>query len=408
MWGPVAPLGRLPLASLPVGILSALRPGLRAPDLAAALPIVGSALPVSGPPLQLGSPWQDTSHLASVIWTDIFGNDIPRPVSRAEAMAVPAAARARHIICSTIGRVRIRPYRGDTVLPDVPAWERTDGMVSPFHTKVWTADDLLWFGWSLWARENGADGFPLRTNRIPMGSWTFDESFRVQVDRGDGRGMQYVAPDSVILIPGFHEGLLSFAQDSIRHASDLQRAAGRAAKHPAAYLNLQQTQGTPLPKESADPNVLTVPGLVQMWTDAREGQNGGVAYTPPGIEPKELGTFDRHLVLDGRNAAAVDIARHASLPADMVDATTQGSLVYQNRVDNDRRGLDYGIGGYMGAISARLSQNDVCPGGQRQAFDVEEWLDANVPGQAPAAQPSPPGQAPAVVPIRPVPVQESA
>lgn len=389
-----------------MGLLSALRPGIRKADLAAAASIVGAALPVTGAPLQLGSPWQDTSHLASVVWADIFGNTIPKPVTRAEAMAVPAAARARHIICTTVGRVTIRRYSGDQVLPGVtPPWERTDTALPPFHTKLWTADDLMWFGWSCWERENGADGYPLRVWRLPMGSWAFDEQYRVKVDRNDGRGLQYVDQRSVILIPGPHEGLLTFAGESIRHASDLQRAAGRAAKHPAAYLALQQQAGTtPLPKESADPAVLTIGGLVQMWADAREGENGGVAYLPPGIEGKELGTFDRHLVLDGRNAAAVDIARHASLPADMVDATTEGSLVYQNRVDNDRRGLDYGIGGYMSAISARLSQDDVCPRGTRHAFDVEEWLNANVPGQdtTPDTPPAPP------VPIRPVPVQESA
>lgn len=388
-----------------MGILSALRPGIRKADLAAAASIVGAALPVTGVPLQLGSPWQDTSHLASVVWGDIFGNQIPRPVTRAEAMAVPAAARARHIICTTVGRVAIRRYRGDQLVPGVPAWERTDTTVPPFHTKLWTADDLMWFGWSCWETERGADGFPQRVWRLPMGSWSFDEQYRVKVDRNDGQGLQYVDQRSVILIPGPHEGLLSFAGESIRHASDLQRAASRAAKHPAAYLALKQTGGgTPLPKESADPTVLTIGGLTQMWADAREGENGGVAYLPPGIDAQELGTFDQHLVLDGRNAAAVDIARHASLPADMVDATTEGSLVYQNRVDNDRRGLDYGIGGYMSAISARLSQNDVCPAGNRHAFDVEEWLNANVPGQdtTPDTPPAPP------VPIRAVPQEATA
>jgi hypothetical protein len=389
-----------------VGILSALRPGIRKADLAAAASIVGTALPVTGAPLQLGSPWQDTSGLASVVWGDIFGNKIPRPVTRAEAMAVPAAARARHIICTTVGRVTIRAYRGDQVLPEVPPWERTDTTLPPFHTKLWTADDLMWFGWSCWERENGADGFPLRVWRLPMGSWSFDEQYRVMVDRNDGQGLRYVDQRSVILIPGPHEGLLSFAGDSIRHASDLQRAASRAAKHPAAYLALKQvTGGTPLPKVSEDPKALTIDGLTAMWADAREGENGGVAYLPPGIDAQELGTFDQHLVLDGRNAAAVDIARAASLPADMVDATTQGSLVYQNRVDNDRRGLDYGIGAYMSAMSARLSQNDVCPQGKRQAFDVEEWLNANVPGQGtttPAATPPAPP-----VPLRSVPAQEA-
>lgn len=403
-----------PLRSVAVGIFSALRPGLRAADLAAAaaLPLPAAGLPVTGPPLQLGSPWADNSGLAAVLFSDIFGVDVPRPMTRAEAMAVPAAARARHIIATTVARTTMRAYRGDSTEPLAgaarPAWlERTDGVLSPFHTKLWTADDLVWFGWSCWSRVNGTDGYPLRTARLPMGSWSMDDQLRVKVDRNDGRGMVYVPDDEVILIPGPHEGLLSFAQDAIRHGGDLQRAAGRAARNPAAHVVLQQESGTPLPQESADANVMTIPKLVAMWVKARRGENGGVAYSPPNIKPTEMGTFDRHLVLDGRNAAAVDIARAASLPADMVDATTEGSLVYQNRVDNDRRGLDYGIGAYMGAITARLSQGDVTPAGQRVAFDVEEWLDQTVPGQAPQATPAPPAGRPA--PVRPIAaVQESA
>jgi hypothetical protein len=224
-----------------------------------------------------------------------------------------------------------------------------------------------------------------------------DESGRVKVDRGDGIH-ELVDQRTVILIPGPHEGLLAFAQDDIRHAADLQRAAGRAAKHPAAHIVLQQTGGNPLPQESADPNVMTIPKLVESWARARDGINGGVAYLPQNLTANELGTFDRHLVLEGRNAAAVDAARHASIPADLVDAETGNSMTYSNSRDNDRRALDYGVGAYMAAISARLSQNDVTPIGQRVAFDTEEWLDQTVPGQDPAETPPPVQPAPAARP----------
>jgi hypothetical protein len=381
-----------------VSFLSVLRPGIRPAELAASLPVelVGPA--ITG----LASPWADSSHLASVVWSDIFGQPVCRPVTRAEAMAVPAYARARHVITQTVGRITMRGYRGAQLLDPAPPWlERTDGPLSPFHMKLWTADDLLWYGWSCWSRVNAADGYPLSVTRIPWGQWSLEPvTGRVKLDRGDGVH-ELVDQRAVILIPGPHEGLLAFAQDSIRHASDLQRAAGRAAKHPAAHMVLQQTSGTPLPKESADPNVMTVPKLVESWAQAREGINGGVGYLPPGLEAKELGTFDRHLVLDGRNAAAVDAARMASLPADLVDAATDTSLTYSNSRDNDRRALDYGVGGYMAAISARLTQGDVTPLGTRIAFDVEEWLDQTVPGQDSAETPPPvqPGPPRATVPV---------
>lgn len=361
------------------------------------------------PPLSLGSPWQDTSHLAGIVWSDIFGAPVPMPVTRGEAMGVPAYARLRHVVCHTVGRITMRPYRGtELVTTGGPAWlERTDGALPPFHQKTWTADDLLWYGWSCWSRVNGADGWPLTTSRLQIGTWSLeDRTGRVKVDRGDGVH-ELVDPRTVILIPGPHEGLLAFAQNSIRHAADLERAAGRAAKHPAAHLVLQQTGGTPLPTEAPEgkPNAMTIPKLVQTWARAREGVDGGVAYLPQNLEAKELGTFDRHLLVEGRNAAAVDAARHGSLPADLLDASVNGSLTYSNSRDNDRRALDYGVGAYMAAISARLSQNDVTPVGQRVAFDVEEWLDQTAaPGQAPepAAVPGPGAR-----PIRPALVQEA-
>jgi hypothetical protein len=104
------------------------------------------------------------------------------------------------------------------------------------------------------------------------------------------------------------------------------------------------------------------------------------------VDAVELGSFDGHLLESGRNAAAVDIARHASIPADLIDASvTESSLHYSTSRDNDRRFIDYGLGFYMSCISARLSQDDVTPRGQRVAFDLEEWLAGS--GAAPAGAP---------------------
>lgn len=389
-------------------ILQAIKPGLRADDLAAALPVLGVPVPPLGPPLQLGSQWQDTSHLAGIVWQDLLGVEPQAlPLDRAGAMSIPAAARARHVICSTVARTTMRSYRGTQVLtgPAAPAWvEAADGAMSFWHQKMWTADDLLWYGVSCWSRKNGADGYPLRMDRLPMGSWTIDDHQRVQVDAGDGRGFRVVPANSVCVIPGPHEGLLSFAQTTLQHGRDLQRAADRAAKYPSAHIVLEQTEGQPLSNEEVDPEnpkKMTIPKLTAMWARARLGVTGGIAYTPPHIKAREMGTFDGHLQLEGRNANAVDIARDASLPADLIDATTEGSFTYTNSRDNDRRGVDYGTGFYMGAMTARLSMNDITPGGQRVSFDVEEWLDGTVPGQEPDAAPA--------APVRPLnPVRETA
>lgn len=392
-----------------VRALEAIRPGFGPAQLTAAAALVTG--PVSA---QVGvkSPWAAPANLAQVVWSDIFGA-VPRPLTRAEAMRVPAVRRARGIICNTIARIELGDYAGTERLPaeKSAAWlERTDAALHPFHRMLWTVDDIYFHGFSLWRRTLNAaptdGGFPLKMDRVPMGDWTLEpDTGRVLIWKPDPRGssygvtMQPATLGEVVLIAGPTEGVLVDGADSIRHAADLHRAANRAAKHPSAYLALQQEMGSPpLKRRSDDADEVTVESVVNGWVAAREGENGGVAYLSPGLKAVELGTFDKHLVVEGRNAAAVDIARHSDLPADLIDATlSQSSLNYTTSRDNDRRAIDYGLGGYMSAISACLSMDGVHPRGRRVAFDLEKWLQGagSVPGQ-PAATPAP-GMSPTAV-----------
>lgn len=378
--------------------LAALRPGLGPAELTAAAAIVEPA------PLGIASPLAPPHHLASVVWADFFGTDTPRPLTRAEAMRVPAVKRARGIVCNTIARIELGDY--DAAGNRLPAgqaapWlDRTDSALHPFHRMLWTVDDVFFYGFSLWRRTNAAatdGGFPLKMDRVPIENWSLEPGTgRVVLDEADparpGQTRRRVAGrDEVVLIIGTSEGLLSDGVDSVRHAADLHAAAGKAAAFPSAYIGLQLQPGaTPLKKDSDDPTEVTATTLVQSWREAREGRNGGIAYLG-NVEAKELGTFSEHLVIEGRNAAAVDIARHADIPADLIDATMpQSSLTYSTSRDNDRRLIDYGLGGYMSAISASLSVDGVHPRGRRVAFDLETWLkgDAAAPGQ-PASAPAP-------------------
>src|SRR6516162_2786195 len=108
----------------PVGTRQALR---LVRNLAAADSIGGAA--VAGSP-QVLSPYSP-SGLASIVWADLFGVDA-WPVTRAEAMGVPACARARHLLTTTVGRLPLHAYRGSDLVDPQPTWTyRTDGPVSP-------------------------------------------------------------------------------------------------------------------------------------------------------------------------------------------------------------------------------------------------------------------------------------
>jgi hypothetical protein len=341
------------------------------PDLSAALTV----------PDQVGikTPWRTGApQLTPILYSDIYG-DVPRSLamSRDVAMGVPALARARHILCGTVAACAIQVWRGDTVRAKQPRWTYTSEAGLPaFHRMLWTVDDQLWHGWSLWdvERRDGPDS-PLvddsTPRRVPAHRWEFErETGAVKVD-----GEPFPA-DRALLLPGPHEGLLRFARVAITQAAELEASATRVAQNPAAYLNLHYEGDAPMDETAID-------ALIERWSAARRGENGGVAYTGAGVTASEMGAAAEHLLVEGRNAAAVNMARVASMPAAMVDASNAGaSLTYETTAGRNAELLDYGLNLYMDALSARLSLDDVVPAGDSVRFDTTQLR---------AAQPSPTG-----------------
>jgi hypothetical protein len=312
---------------------------------------------------QLGSPWT-TGDLSSIVFADIFGGDLA-PVTRAMAMAVPAVAKARHVLCSVIGPLPLLAFTGATQDADQPLWmQRTDADLSPFHRMVWTVDDLLFYGWSLWAAKRGApsDGSPLlAAARVPYDKWNVNS---------DGVIMAWdheVRADQAIVIPGPHGGLLNDSSTIIRMASDNLQAAANAARNPNPNVDLHYTGDEPLDDTTRDQ-------LIQIWSDARRGLNGGVGFTNKYVEAKTLGSHLDKLLIEGRNADAVDVARAAGVTASSLDATAAGaSLEYTTAATRNQELLDYGVAFYMDAIRFRLSQDDCVPRGRRTAFDLSQF-----------------------------------
>lgn len=310
------------------------------------------------------SPYDDSNHLATLAVADWLPTN--GVITREAAMAVPAVKRARSIICTTIGRIPLAAYRGDTQLEgsDRPLWlDRTDGPVSPYHRMLWTVDDLLFHGWSLWAVGRDSTGRVIAADRVPPASWRMDRGAIVYVDQASG--VETIAdPKSVVLIPGSDEGLLASSAGALRHAGDLLRAAGTAAAQPAAYLDLHQTNDYPMTDTERD-------RILAGWRAARSGANGGVAFSSAGLEVRELGTFDAHLLVEGRNAAALDVARAMSVPGHVLDADSGESMTYTNARDKARDLIDYGLSAHMSAIAARLGMDDMSPRGTSIRFDLE-------------------------------------
>ena len=327
--------------------------------------------------------WTDRSQLDQVVIGDIFGAGLPI-LSRGAAMRVPAVSRARHLIAGTIAGLPLRRLTGDTEV-DAPYWAYgSDGQLageaditnapaavmhnlgltypqSPWFRMLWTIDDLLFDGLSCWfATTLDEDGRPSRLARIPAERWTLDEDSGAVVDY-DGRPID---PARVKLIPGGHSGILDFGASTIASAGLLEHTAADVAAHPFR-LELHQTTDVTLEKSER----------LELVNEARAAlaANNGVLFTNAAIETKEHRLDSGDLLVAGRNAAALDVARHASIPAAMLDATSTGaSLEYATLQGRNQQWIDYGLVLYMDPVESRLGMDDVVPAGDRMAFDTAD------------------------------------
>lgn len=311
----------------------------------------------------LESPWASPNHLLTVN----LPSGISRP-SRRMAMSVPAIKRARNILVGSIARCPLEARTGGQRAENQPIWlNRTDGVQSPFFRMTWTIDDLLFYGWSLWALDRDYDGNVIRADRVPYHLWEIDSDGAITVNS------KTVDPSSVCLIPGVDEGLLEASGEAINHAAELNRMAARAARNPSAQIDLHQTSGTPLTKDQART-------LVEEWTNARRGENGGVAYTSQTIEARELGKSEPQMLIEGRTVSAVECARAVGVPATLVDAHTTGSgnLTYHNADARNIELIDYGLAPHMASVAGRLGLDDMVPRGWSVAFDLSDLTSPTI------------------------------
>lgn len=318
--------------------------------------------------MPLASPWQSAHphHLESIVYNDIFGKAGRRSASRKEAVQIPALSRARLLITSTIPRLPLKATYVETSEPAVvPYWlNHSEGTVTPFHRMLWTVDDLFFYGWSLWSLERDqSSGDITSAARIPYDRWGFDDNGNIKVDD------KPVWDDDVMLIPGVSEGILTYGAATLAEAIHLANAVQKAAETPSAHTELHQTNDAPMTEDE-------VRALINSWAAARRGENGGVAFTSAGIEVREHGAPSEHLLINARNAVSVDVARHAGIPASMVDAYLSGSSIsYANTSARMAELITFGLSPLMNSVTARLSQDDITPHGVAIEYDTTTVVD---------------------------------
>lgn len=337
-------------------------------SLAAALGLTSTPAAVPAGSLEVASPFANDTQLGKLVLSDLFGTNADSlPVTRAVAMTVPAVARARNTLAPLVGRLPLRTYRGDALMPasplDVP---ETAPARSRQATMTWTMDSMLFYGRAWWVvSQRYAD-----TGRPASFRWVPEWDARIEGGQlvGTVAGEDF-APRDVVRIDGPHEGILNFGAETIRQAQRLDSAANRIADNPVPAIELHQTTPDSMTDDEIDK-------MIETWQLAR--RKSGVAYTSSAVETKIHGLNPEQLIVEGRKFSALQIARMLGVPAWVVDAEVGGSsLTYSNVPSRSRELVDYSLTPYLSAIEGRLSMDDILPRGQWCRFDLDELLRAD-------------------------------
>ena len=323
----------------------------------------------------IASPWASGA-LAQVLWSDIFDPATPPPNSRAAAMAIPAVARARSLMVTAAARLPLVQMTGADPSPVQPRWllATTNGL-SPQHRTAATVDDLIFYGWSCWTGPRDPDGLPLSADRVPMDEWEIDPDSTTVLVRG-------TADHDAILIPGFHEGVLTFGRGAISDALGISAAVKDRIKSPVPPIHLRQVGGVPI----TDPD--EIQAITRSWAAARQPGGSGVGFSNQHLEVIPLDTsHGDSLMIEARNAAALDLARVIGVSGSRIDATVdKASLNYETTTGRNVEFYDVDLALYTEPITARLSMDDWTAPESRVAFDTSQATALNPAPTGPALE----------------------
>lgn len=349
--------------------------------------------------LPLASPFtNDASHLHQWILDDVLGEAASNSINtRATAMRLPGIARGRNLLVTQLARNPLVNYRGPAVatitngdvvdvLDDAPWLMQTDDGSSPELRNGWIIDDLIFYGWSCVRRRlSRATRFPLTVSHVNYDSWLVNDDNRLVVD---GVVIPFDQEGEWALVPGMHEGILSFGVDVLRDGRNLAAIIRDRLENPVPDINLAARENA---EDMTDAEWLA---FVNAYVANRK-RNKGVGFTNRFVEAVAMpGRKDSDLMIEASNAAVVNQARLLGIHAGMVDATApKASLNYETQSGRNEEFADLDLVTYALPIAARFSMGDFTPNGQRVAWDLRDFTGtptSSTPGTLSPGSTTPP------------------
>ena len=303
----------------------------------------------------------------------IYNYIIPR-ISRKDAMTVPSVARARNLICGTVGSIPLEYYNKKTgEVIAAPRWINQLSKSQPsFVTITWLVDSLMMYGvaYMLVTERYAEDGRPASFEWVANTRVTFDTDLNGMYVTQYFVDASPVSMDDIVTIQGFDEGILERGSRTIQAAIDVERAAAQnsANPQPAGFL---KNSGADLP-----PN--EVQGLIAAWKRAR--QNNSTAYltstldySPVSFSPKDM------MYNEAVQNLSTQIARLCNVPAYYLSSDQNTTMTYANVQDERKQFFALSIEPYVQAIQSRLSMDDISTAGHEVRFAVFDTFLKNDP-----------------------------
>jgi HK97 family phage portal protein len=296
--------------------------------------------------------------------------------TRQLAMSVPSVARARNIICGTIGSLPLTTFNritGQYVDPH-RVINQPDPRVAGFVIYNWLAEDIWLYGvgyGQVLEMYSTTDGGRVRAwTRVSPERVTVDTDFRntvIESYKVDGMAVPNSGVGSLIRFDGPDEGLLHRAGKTISAAVYLENAAVNYAKEPNPSMVLK-SNGTNLTAER-------VSSLLSAWRTARQSRS--TAFLNADVDLKEFGFDPKSLQLaEARQYVALELARACGIPAYFLSAETT-SMTYSNAVSERRSLVDFSLRPILKAIEERLSLPDFVPNPVMVRFALDDFLRGN-------------------------------
>jgi HK97 family phage portal protein len=296
--------------------------------------------------------------------------------TRQLAMSVPSVARARNIICGTIGSLPLTTFNritGQYVDPH-RVINQPDPRVAGFVIYTWLAEDIWLYGagyGQVLEMYSATDGGRVRAwTRVSPDRVTVDTDFLNTTITGykvDGKSVPLSGVGSIIRFDGGDEGLLHRAGKTIAAAVFLENAAVNYAKEPAPSMVLK-SNGTNLTAER-------ISSLLTAWKTARQSRS--TAFLNADVELQQFGFDPKSMQLaEARQYVALELARACGIPAYFLSAETT-SMTYSNAVSERRSLVDFSLRPILKAIEERLSLPDFTPNPVMTRFALDDFLRGN-------------------------------